>query len=161
MDRPLSYESDDRVLIRASNMFKPRWSERRFATLYDAGTVFWDTHHCFHIGATRRADPGLELDDPAPRGRADVAMTSRRRRSLKLLPVPRAAPGGAPGTRPRPEETRAAGASETEALSWRPARRTARSAVERFRLREGGRAPRAPRARGGRACTVFGPRRRT
>jgi hypothetical protein len=26
-------------------MFKSRWSERRFATLYDAGTVFWDTHH--------------------------------------------------------------------------------------------------------------------
>jgi len=64
-------------------MFKSRWSERRFATLYDAGTVFWDTHHCFHIGATR-ADPGVPPfprlgRDPAPRGRAerdDLSSTS-------------------------------------------------------------------------------------
>ena len=62
-------------------MFKSRWSERRFATLYDAGTVFWDTHHCFHIGATRADPPGVPglQDDPAPRGRAerdDLSSTS-------------------------------------------------------------------------------------
>jgi len=57
-------------------MFKSRWSERRFATLYDAGTVFWDTHHCFHIGATRVRTPAMTPAsfprlgrDPAPRGR--------------------------------------------------------------------------------------------
>lgn len=64
-------------------------------------------------------------------------MTSRRRRSLKLLPVPRAAPDGAPGTRPGPKRRAPLGPQRPKRFlgDRHGGEGGSRSAVERFRLR--------------------------